>query len=165
MRDIALERKQIDEAIAGQTLCSVFAETCARLGDLEAMAIKDPDGKRRAISWTTYRERVRDVALGLHSLGVTGFGRGSFGVIMARNRPEHVIADLGIVHAGATPVSLYNTLAPEQISYIANHCEARIAFVENAAFLARFAAIKHALPKLDRVIVMSGEVPAEADDA
>ena len=153
MRDVAAERSEIDRAIEGKTLCSVFADTVARLGDGEALIGRTPGGEPRSISWNQYREQAREVALGLHALGVPAR---SFGVIMARNRPEHVIADLGILHAGATPVSLYNTLAPEQICYIVNHCEARIAVVEDVTFLAKFQAARAELPTLERVVLIDG---------
>jgi long-chain acyl-CoA synthetase len=151
MRDIAAERREIDEAIEGHTLCSRFAETVARLGDAEALVDKGPAGELRSLSWNQYRERVRDAALGFHSLGIA---RGSFAVILSRNRPEYLIADLGLVHLGATPVGLYNTLAAEQITYIANHCDARLAVVENAAFLSRFR--RDELPKLEHIVLLDG---------
>ena len=151
MRDIAAERRDIERAIEGETLCSKFAATVARLGDKEALVDKAPGGERRAISWNQYRERVRDAALGFHALGIAPK---SFGVVLARNRPEYMIADLGLVHAGCTPVGLYNTLAPEQISYIANHCEARVAVVENPAALAKFR--RSELPRLEHVVLLDG---------
>jgi long-subunit acyl-CoA synthetase (AMP-forming) len=153
MRDVAAERRDIDQAIEGKTLCGVFAETVARLGDGDALIGRAPSGELRAVSWNQYRERVREAALGFHALGVTPK---SFGVIMARNRPEYVMADLGLVHAGATPVGLYNTLAPEQIRYIANHCDARIAIVEDAGFLAKFQAVRAEMPKLERIVLLEG---------
>ena len=36
---------------------------------------------------------------------------------MLPNRIEHVLADFAAVHAGGVPVTLYATLAPEQIGY------------------------------------------------
>jgi long-chain acyl-CoA synthetase len=154
MRDIAAERREIDQAIEGKTLCSVFAETVARLGDAEAMRGRGPNGEWRSYTWNEYRERVRDAALGFHALGVKPR---SFGVIMARNRPEYVIADLGLVHAGGTPVGLYNTLAPEQISYIVNHCDAKVAVVEDPSFLERFQAVRAELPQLERIVLLEGK--------
>ena len=153
MRDVAAERSEIDRAIEGKTLCSAFAETVARLGDAEALVGRTAAGESRSLSWSQYRDQVREVALGLHVLGVRPR---RFGVIMARNRPEHVIADLGLLHAGATPVSIYNTLAPEQVAYIANHCEAQVAIVEDAAFLAKFVAARAELPKLERIVLLEG---------
>jgi len=153
MRDVAAERRDIDQAIEGKTLCSAFAETVARLGDAEALVGRAPSGELRSVSWKQYRERVREAALGFHALGVTPK---NFAVVMARNRPEHVMADMGLVHAGATPVGLYNTLAPEQVSYIANHCEARVAVVEDLGFLAKFQAVRADLPKLERIVLIEG---------
>src|SRR4051812_6714507 len=115
MRDIAAERREIDRAIEGQTLCSRFAATVARLGDAEALVDRGPGGEQRSLSWNQYRERVRDAALGFHALGIRPK---DFGVVLSRNRPEYLIADLGLMRLGGTAVGLYNTLAPEQISYI-----------------------------------------------
>ncbi|TMQ14032.1 MAG: long-chain fatty acid--CoA ligase [Deltaproteobacteria bacterium] len=151
MRDIAAERRDIERAIEGQTLCSKFAATAERLGDAEALVDKGPGGERRSLTWKQYRERVRDAALGFQALGVKPR---SFGVVMARNRMEYVIADLGLMHAGVTAVGLYNTLAPEQISYITNHCDARVAVVDNPAFLARFR--RDELPQLDHIVLLDG---------
>jgi long-chain acyl-CoA synthetase len=154
MRDIATERAEIEQAIAGKTLCSVFADTVARLGDAEALRGRGPDAAARSVSWRAFREQVREVALGIYALGVAP---GSFGVILARNRPEHVIADLGLVHAGVTPVSLYETLAPDQVRYIAQHCDARVAVVEDAGFLARLQAVRDQLPLLVHVVLLEGD--------
>jgi long-chain acyl-CoA synthetase len=151
MADIAAERRDIERAIEGQTLCSKFAATVERFGDAEALADRSPAGEPRSLSWNQYRERVRDAALGFHALGLAPR---SFGVVMARNRIEYAIGDLGLMHAGATAVGLYNTLAPEQITYIVNHCDARVAVVDNAAFLARFR--RADMPQLERVVLIDG---------
>src|SRR5438105_742988 len=74
-----------------------------------------------------------------------------------RNRPEHLIADLALLFARGVPVSLYNTLAPEQIGYIAAHCEAQVAFVEDAGMLARFEAVRAKLPKLRHIVLVDGD--------
>jgi len=133
-------------------LCKVFAATCERLGDHEALVV-GTGAARRTWTWRMFRDQVRDVALGLRELG---FQRGAFALILARNRPEHVIGDLGVVHAGGTPVSAYTTLSGEQIAYIASHCEARVAIVEDRAFADKLAALRGQLPLLERVIVIDG---------
>src|SRR5262245_6821038 len=113
-RDIAAERTDLDRAVAGKTVPSTFRDTAERYPDQEALKWRTPQGWQ-ALTWSQYRERVRDATLGLLQLGLRP---GEFGLIMARNRPEHLIADLAIVHAGGSAVSLYNTLALEQIAYI-----------------------------------------------
>jgi long-chain acyl-CoA synthetase len=154
-RDIVAERAEIDSAIAGRTVCSMFAERTARDPEHEALRWQE-DGTWRSLTWAEYRQRVRDLTLALRDLG---FGSGQFGMIVARNVPEHLVADLAIVHAGGAAISAYNTLAPEQIEYLANHSGASIAFVEDEGFLRKFLAIRERVPKLKRVVLMRGEAP------
>ncbi len=148
--EILSEREAIDREVEGKTLGDLFARNAEIHPDEPALSWKQ-DGQWNRLTWRQYRERVAEVACGLGALGI---GPGDFVVIMARNRPEHLIADLGILHAGATPVSLYNTLAPEQIAYIAGHCEARAAVVEGRTFMERFEKVRADLPALERAVLI-----------
>jgi long-chain acyl-CoA synthetase len=148
--DAVLEREAIDREIEGITVGHVLLRNLEHAADKPALSWKE-DGAWKSMTWREYRERVAELAMGLAALGV---GRGDFVAIMCRNRPEHLIADLGAVHAGATPVSIYNTLAPEQIAYIAGHCEAKIAIVEGREFMERWEKVKAELPALERVVVI-----------
>ena len=150
-RDFAAEREAIDRASRGKTVLTMFEETCQEIPDQPALNWKDASGMWRTLTWAQYRQEVRKLTAGLKAIG---FRPGEFAVIMSRNRPEHLIADLGVLHARGVPVSLYNTLAPEQVRYIAEHCDAVVAFVENASFLAKFEEIRGELPKLRTVVVM-----------
>jgi long-chain acyl-CoA synthetase len=148
--DVAAERAAIDAQVKGQTLCTVLERNARVHGDLPALAWKQ-DGAWRQLDWRGYRQRVAEVAMGLDALGVT---RGDFVAIMSRNRPEHLIADLAAAHLGATPVSLYNTLAPEQIAYIAEHCQAKVAVVEGREFMERWEKVKAELPELRHIVLL-----------
>jgi long-chain acyl-CoA synthetase len=153
--DVIAERADIDKAVSGKTVCTLFADAVAKWGDRPALHWKD-DGSWRSLTWQGYRDEVAAVTLALRSLG---FGPGQFGLIMARNVPEHVIADLGIVHAGGAAISVYNTLAPEQVEYVANHSEATVAFVEDEGFLAKFLAIRPSTPHLKHLVLIRGSAP------
>jgi long-chain acyl-CoA synthetase len=153
--DVIAERSDIDAAISGKTICTIFAEAEARWGDRPALRWKD-NGDWHTLTWHGYREQVAAVTIALRELG---FGAGQFGLIMARNVPEHVIADLGIVHAGGAAISVYNTLAPEQVEYVANHSQATVAFVEDEGFLAKFLEIRPAVPSLRHIVLIHGEPP------
>ena len=52
--------------------------------------------------------------------------------IVANNVKEHFICDLGIMHAGAVPSTIYKQLKSGQIEYISNLLEAKVAFVGDA---------------------------------
>jgi long-chain acyl-CoA synthetase len=153
--DVMTARADIDAAVSGKTACTIFAEAAKEHADRPALRWKR-DGEWQTLDWKGYRAKVAAVATALKGLG---FGPGQFGLIMARNVPEHVIADLGIVHAGGAAVSLYNTLAPEQVEYLANHSQATVAFVEDQAFLAKFLQIRSATPNLRHLILIRGEAP------
>src|SRR5256885_2547941 len=153
--DVLAERAAIDAAVSGKTVCTAFANAVAQWGDKPALHWKD-NGDWRTLTWREYRDEVAAVTLALRSLG---FGPGQFGLIMARNAPEHVIADLAIVHAGGAAISVYNTLAPEQLEYVANHSEATVAFVEDEAFLSKFLAIRPSAPHLRHIVLMRGDAP------
>jgi long-chain acyl-CoA synthetase len=144
------ERRAIDREIEGKTLCDIIARNAERYGDQPALSWKE-GGAWRTHTWRDAREIGARVAMGLHGLGV---GRGDFVAIMARNRPEHVLADMGVTHLGATPVSIYNTLAPEQVAYIAGHCEAKVAIIEDRGFLERWEKIRSELPALEHVVLI-----------
>src|SRR5262249_57385089 len=81
---------------------------------------------------------------------------GDFAVIWSPNRPEANIADLAVMHAGGVPVFLYNTLAPGQAAYIAGHCEATVAIVEDRGFVARLEAVRPHLPQLRHLVLIDG---------
>ena len=153
--DVMTQRADIDAAVSGKTVCTIFGEAAKKWAELPALRWKR-DGEWQSLDWKGYRAEVAAVTMALKGLG---FGPGQFGLIMARNVPEHVIADLGIVHAGGAAVSVYNTLAPEQVEYLANHSEATVAFVEDEAFLAKFLEIRKSTPKLLHLILIRGEAP------
>jgi long-chain acyl-CoA synthetase len=159
-REVLAERAAIDAEVDGKTICHILERNAREHPDRPAIS-----GERGAgwetLTWKAYRQGVAEATLALKDLGV---GRGDFVAIMARNRPQHVIADLAVVHAGATPVSLYNTLASEQIAYIAGHCGAKVAVVENPGFLERWEKVRAELPSLERVILLSDAVDAAGSE-
>src|SRR5207247_11305228 len=111
--DVLAERTAIDAAVSGKTVCTAFADAVAKWGEKPALHWKD-NGDWRTLTWREYRDEVAAVTLALRS---RSFGPGQFGLIMARNPPEHVIADLGIVHAGGAAVSVYTTRAAAPLAH------------------------------------------------
>jgi long-chain acyl-CoA synthetase len=108
------------------TLCAAFQRTAAVHPD--KIALRTPDSST-TITWRTYADRVRKVAAGLANLGVA---RGDTVAIMLTNRPEFHVVDTGALHAGATPFSIYNTLAPEQIAYLFSNAGNSVVITEQA---------------------------------
>src|SRR3989440_765430 len=153
--DVTAERADIDRKVSGKTVCTIFADAVRNWPDKTALRWKR-DGEWQQLTWREYGDQVASATLALSELG---FGPDQFGLIMARNVPEHVIADLAIVHAGGAAISVYNTLAPEQLEYVANHSEATVAFVEDEAFLNKFLAIRASAPHLRHIVLVRGSAP------
>lgn len=145
------ERAEIEGVVDGKTIIDFFNRNADSYPDQPAIHWKD--GEWDQFSWSEYRNRVHQVAAGLQSLGV---GDGEFVAIMAGNRPEHVVADFGVVHAGGTPVTIYSTLTAPQIQYIADNCKATVAILEDLDFMKRWDEIRSELPNLRYVVLMSG---------
>ena len=134
----------------GGTLCDLLAATAGRWGDQPAYSDRDGDGPWQTITWEQARRHGLELAAGLIELGLQP---GERVALMLPNRVEHVLADLGVVHAGGVPVTFYATLAADQIGFVAGDCEARIAVLDGGPELARWQAVLARLPRLTKIIV------------
>ena len=155
--DIVQRRAEIEGVIAGRTLCDELRHVAETSGDAWAYSDEAVTGAGagggdgwQSLTWSQARQRVLETATGFAALGLAP---GERVALMLPNRSEHVLADLGAVHAGGLGVTLYATLAPEQIAYVAADCDARIAVLDGAAELARWQPILEQLPGITKVIV------------
>jgi long-subunit acyl-CoA synthetase (AMP-forming) len=118
------------------------------------------NGRWDTLCWRDYHAQVRLAARALIALGVAP---GDHVTIIGFNCAEWFVADLAAIAAGAVPAGIYTTNTAEQCQYVAHHCSARVAFVENAEQLAKFREIRHQLPSLAAIVVMREE--PDGDDA
>lgn len=79
-------------------------------------------------SWREVAEQVERVALGLKAYE---FARGDALAVLGRNRPHLYWAAHAAQAVGGIPVPLFSDATPEELTGILNHCEARIAVVED----------------------------------
>jgi long-chain acyl-CoA synthetase len=109
------------------------------------------------VSYKQLAERVGHVALGLIDLGIQPGDKVS---ILSNTRPEWTYACFGILGAGATCVSIYQTNSPEECHYVLHHSESRAVFVEDAEQLEKIRHVEAELPNLELIIVMepSGDI-------
>ncbi len=156
--DILQRRAEIEQAIGGRTLCDQFRATAEGAGGQPAYSNRDAGGGWQTFSWAQAHRQALELAAGYIALGLEP---GERVALMLPNRAEHVLADLGALHAGGLGVTFYATLAPEQIAFIAADCDARIAVLDGADQLARWQPVLDQLPGLRKVIVLdAGACPA-----
>jgi long-chain acyl-CoA synthetase len=141
------------------------SKTIADLLPLAASQFADRPALKRKVGdeWaaTSYGElgrTVREIALGLVDLGLAPGDKVS---ILAHTRPEWTEACFGVLCAGATAVTIYQTNSPEECHYVLEHSESRAVFVEDAEQLAKVREVEDRLPRLEHVIVMEA---GDADD-
>ena len=147
--------EDIQKVVDGQTIPSEFLKTVAAHPDQVAVRWQDEeDGTWGEFTYATYAARVAHMAAMYQSLGLQP---GQRIVLMLRNVPEFHIADMAAYFCGATPVSIYNSSAADQIEYLVNHSEATIAVLENQSFLDRFLPVRDLLTNLEHIVVLKGD--------
>ena len=143
------QRAEIEQAVGSRTLCDLLGHTAAEAGDAPAFSNEAGDSWQ-TLTWAQAHQKVRELAAGFAALGLAP---GERVALMLPNRTEHVLADLAAVHAGGLGVTIYATLAPEQIAFVAGDCDARIAVLDGAGELARWQPVLSQLPGLKTIIV------------
>ena len=84
--------------------------------------------------------------------------RGDTSRCCSRNRPEFHLIDLAAMTLGATPFSIYQTYAPEQIEFVVSDADARDPRSPSRRTRQR-ARGAQGLPDLEHVIVVDGDAP------
>jgi len=101
------------------------------------------------LTYPAYYDRALMAARGLLKMGVKPGDRVA---ILSENRAGWVIADMGILSAGAVTVPIYPTNTPEQIQYMINHSGAKIAFVSGRFQYLKMLSVKESMPDLELIV-------------
>jgi long-chain acyl-CoA synthetase len=139
-----------------RTMADLISLAGRKHGDRPALKRKVGD-EWVDVSYKQLAEKVEHVALGLMDLGIRPGDKVS---ILSNTRPEWTYSCFGILGAGATCVSIYQTNSPEECHYVLHHSESRAVFVEDAEQLAKIRHVEAELPELELIVVMepSGDI-------
>lgn len=111
------------------------------------------NGEWHEMDINTFRDKVKYLAFGLHSLGV---GRGDKVSLHAENSAEWLICDLAILTLGAACVPIYATQPGEQIKYIIENSEAKVHIVSTDELFAETKAIIKPVESVTAIISIYG---------
>lgn len=106
------------------------------------------DGKWVPTSTQSFIEQGQQFALGLLEKGLKP---GDKVALIANNRPEWHIIDLGIALAGMINVPIYPTITSEDYRYIMDDAEAKLCFVADEELYAKVDAIINQVPSLSEL--------------
>jgi long-chain acyl-CoA synthetase len=128
----------------------------------EAAAFLHPeDGVWKSLSWRETASRVRELACGLLSLGLSPGDRVA---IVSSTRLEWILADLAVACAGCVTATVYPVSTEEDTSFILTNSRAEIVFAEDAAQARRIVSRRDALPRLRQIVLFdaSAGLPGDA---
>lgn len=74
--------------------------------------------------------------------------------LSSENRPEWVIADMGIMHAGGIVVPIHTNLAPRLFAHILNDSKARIIIISSQEMFAKLLQIIKEVPHLEYIVTI-----------
>jgi long-chain acyl-CoA synthetase len=129
--DVAAVREDYEARILGLHMPAVVRQAAERFGDQPAFSDRFdvPEGATwSTASWAQVWEQTQQVAAALIDLGVQ---KGDPVAIMAVNRTAHTLADYGTMTAAAVPMSIYNTLAQDQVAFIAGESRPVVVILED----------------------------------
>ena len=129
-----------------------FLERVAKSPQREAFRYPDGDGWK-SVSWKQAGEDVSRIAAGLLALGVQAEQRVG---IVSGTRYEWILADLGIMCAGAATTTVYPTTNEEDTSYILSDSECQVVFAEDDTQIAKLTARRSELPTVHKVVTFDG---------
>jgi long-chain acyl-CoA synthetase len=111
------------------------------------------DGRWQDVPWSELARRARDVSDGLAAVGVRVGDRIA---VLGDTNLEWMLADLGILGAGAITATIYQSNQPEECRYIIDDAGARFVFCDSDAQVAKIRQAKDRLPKLEGIIRAQG---------
>ncbi|HTK81814.1 MAG TPA: long-chain fatty acid--CoA ligase [Bacteroidota bacterium] len=149
----------VGSAVEFSTIIEMFDKvTCRFQHESRPLLMHKVEGIYKGISFRNVRSTVERFALGLSGIGVK---KGDMVGLISENRPEWVVADMGMMCLGAINVPLYPTFTPKQIEYIFNDAGVKFAVVSNQMQLNKLLKIAAEVPSLQGIIVMNDKGTAE----
>ena len=139
-----------------RSIPDMFLKRVAATPDANAFAYPSASGPVW-LTWKQVGDRATAIAAGLHTLGVRPEDRVA---IASTTRLEWVLADLGIMCAGAATTTIYPTTEPEDVCYILKDSGSKVLFAEDATQVAKIASAD--LPDLTHIVLFDGAEAAAA---
>lgn len=139
------------------SVAGLFLERVAATPDAEAYRYPVPAASGegpddwKSLTWAQAAERVFAIAAGLIELGVQPEERVA---LASATRVEWILADLGILCAGAATTTVYPQTNADESTFILSDSDSKVLIAEDAAQLAKAREKRAELPELTHVVVI-----------
>jgi long-chain acyl-CoA synthetase len=132
-----------------KTFPHILLDNVQKYGDNRTAMREKGYGIWQSFTWQDYLDQVKDLALGLASLG---FQRDDKMAVIGDNRPHLYWGMAAAQCLGGVPVPLYQDAIEKELYYILDHSEARFALVEDQEQSDKLLALKKEIPRLEYII-------------
>jgi long-chain acyl-CoA synthetase len=122
---------------------------------LEVMLAGKESGKWKKYSTRDVKTIVDKLSAGLMSLGISCGDMSAEGrdkiAILAKNRPEWMMLDLAVQQTGAILTPLYPTIGVNDLEFVLNDAQVKMAFVNDEDLYHKVMSIKNRVPSLKEI--------------
>ncbi len=147
------KNRRFDEAmvlsLAQLTLPQILAKQAERLGTRQIAIREKMFGIWLAYTWEDYLRFTKQVALGLHALGLK---RGENIGLIVNNHPEWLFSEMGAQVLGAITVNMFTSSIAKELTVMLNRIQATFAIVQDQEQVDKLLEMKQELPQLRKVI-------------
>jgi long-chain acyl-CoA synthetase len=130
------------------TVPKLLLRNAAQFGARPAFRHKDL-GIWQTWTWARLRDEVRLLALGLRKLGLS---RGDAVAVIGDNRPRLYAAFAAIQSIGGIAVPLYQDSVADEMAYVLDHAEVKLAIVQNQEQVDKVISISERVPRLHTIV-------------
>ncbi|PZW49016.1 long-chain acyl-CoA synthetase [Humitalea rosea] len=134
--------------MSADTLPKLLARNAAEHGGETAMREKRL-GIWTALSWGEVQARTRQMALGLHVMGV---GAGDVVGLIGDNRPDWVMGEIAAHAIGARSLGLYRDVLEDEVHYLLDFAAATVVLAEDEEQVDKLLNVADRLPLLRHII-------------
>jgi long-chain acyl-CoA synthetase len=142
-----------DKKTANQSLAALFVAQASRYRSKDLYRFYQ-DGRWQTLSWDDALTAVRQITLGLVSLGIA---RGDRVVIFAQNRVEWLLVDWANICAGALTIPIYASSSASQAVQIMGHADPVMLVVDSLKRLEKLDFSRTPLSKLTAIVAMEAD--------
>ncbi|WCL50002.1 AMP-dependent synthetase/ligase [Leptospira sp. GIMC2001] len=141
-----------------KNLADVFRESAEKYGKNPIVWSKNKQKKYEASSYEEVYQEGLNLAEALIDMGLKARENVA---LLADNRKEWLVSDMGILIAGAADVPRGTDITDSEITYILNHSEAKLLFVEHDKMLEKFQKNKSECKGIKTIVMMDSESTAK----
>ncbi len=131
------------------TLPKLLVKQCQKYGDTKVAMREKEYGIWCPVTWKNYLDNVRDITLGLISLGLED---GDKVIMIGDNRPEALWTEMAAMCGGGVGVWLFQDCLMDEVKYIVDHSDSKFYVAEGQEEVDKALAIRDSCPKLQKII-------------